>query len=72
MLHFRAKPLILKGFFRGWQTFFFVLAIIYNKKRGYKWILYTKDGKKKLGEFRTKKNALKRERQIIYFKNLKK
>tara|TARA_Y100000034_G_C6701699_1_gene309480 strand:- start:110 stop:244 length:135 start_codon:yes stop_codon:yes gene_type:complete len=42
------------------------------KKRGYKWILYTKDGKKRLGEFRTKKDALKRERQIIYFKNLKK
>jgi len=41
------------------------------KKEGYKWVLYTKDGKKVLGEFRTKKAALKRERQIIYFKNLK-
>ncbi len=42
------------------------------KKKGYKWILYTKDGKKALGTFRTKKDALKRERQIIYFKNLRK
>lgn len=40
------------------------------KKSGYKWILYTKERRKKLGEFRTKKAALKRERQIIYFKNL--
>ena len=42
------------------------------KKKKYKWILYTRDGKKILGKFRTKKDALKRERQIIYFKNLKK
>lgn len=41
------------------------------KKKGYKWILYTRDGKKKLGEFRTKKEALKRERQIIFFKSKK-
>ena len=41
------------------------------KKVGYQWILYTKDSKKILGKFRTKKDALKRERQIIYFKNLK-
>lgn len=42
------------------------------KKKGWKWILFSKDGKKILGEFRTKKDALKRERQIIYFKNLRK
>jgi len=41
------------------------------KKEGYKWVLYSKDEKKKLGEFKTKKEALKREKQIIYFKNLK-
>lgn len=40
------------------------------KKRGYQWVLYSKDMKKVLGKFRTKKAALKRERQIIYFKNL--
>jgi len=42
------------------------------KKKGYKWVLYTRDGKKILGSFKTKKEVLKRERQIIYFKNLKK
>ncbi|MBI4152417.1 hypothetical protein HY495_01790 [Candidatus Woesearchaeota archaeon] len=41
------------------------------KKEGYKWVLYTKDGKKVLGTFRTKTEAVKRERQIVYFKNLK-
>ena len=42
------------------------------KKKTNKWILYTRDGSRILGKFRTKKDALKRERQIIYFKNLKK
>lgn len=41
------------------------------KKKGYLWILYTKDGSRVLGKFRTKKEALHRERQIIYFKNMK-
>ncbi len=41
------------------------------KKQGYKYILYNKTGKKKLGEFRTKKDALKRERQIQLFKHKK-
>ncbi len=41
------------------------------KKKGYRWVLYTKDRKKVLGTFRTRKAALKRERQIVYFKNLK-
>ncbi|MEK6844514.1 MAG: hypothetical protein AABX83_03780 [Nanoarchaeota archaeon] len=40
-------------------------------KRKTKWVLLTKDKKKKLGEFTTKKAALKRERQIIFFKNMK-
>ncbi|MBI2663311.1 hypothetical protein HYX15_02145 [Candidatus Woesearchaeota archaeon] len=42
------------------------------KKEGYKWVLYSKDKNKKLGEFKTKKDALKREKQIQYFKHLKK
>ena len=41
------------------------------KKKGYKWILYNREGTKKLGEFKTRKAALTRERQIIYFKNIK-
>lgn len=41
------------------------------KKEGTKYILYSKDGKKKLGTFRTKKEAKERERQIKYFKNKK-
>ena len=38
-------------------------------KKGYKWILYSKDKKKILGTFRTKTEALKRERQIQFFKH---
>ncbi|MFY3740331.1 MAG: hypothetical protein HMLIMOIP_000768 [Candidatus Nitrosomirales archaeon] len=37
-------------------------------KRGSKWILYTRDRKRVLGKFGTKQEALKRERQIIFFK----
>lgn len=37
-------------------------------KRGKKYILYSRNRKKKLGEFRSRKAALKRERQIIFFK----
>ena len=33
---------------------------------------YWIDGKRKLGEFRTKKEAIKRERQIQFFKHMKK
>lgn len=40
-------------------------------KRKSRWVLLTKDRKKKLGEFRTYKAALKRERQIIFFKNMR-
>jgi len=41
------------------------------EKKGYKWILYSKDKSKILGEFKTKKEAVKRERQIQYFKHVK-
>ncbi|MBI2084219.1 MAG: hypothetical protein HYT70_01215 [Candidatus Aenigmarchaeota archaeon] len=40
-------------------------------KRGFRWLLYTKDRKRVLGKFRAKKDALKRERQIIFFKYAK-
>ena len=39
------------------------------KQEGSKWVLYTSDGKKKLGEYGTKEEALKRERQIQFFKH---
>lgn len=42
------------------------------KKVGGKWVLFTADGSKKLGEFKTKKEALQREREIEYFKKHKK
>lgn len=42
------------------------------KKRGYQWILYTKDVKRALGKFKSKKDAVKRERQIQFFKHAKK
>jgi hypothetical protein len=42
------------------------------KKEGNKYKLFSKDGKKVLGVFDTKKEALKRERQITYFKHLSK
>lgn len=40
-------------------------------KRRSRWILYTKDRKRVLGKFRTKKDALRRERQINFFKHLR-
>lgn len=39
------------------------------RKEGNKWVLYTSDGKRKLGTFGTKAEALKRERQIQFFKH---
>lgn len=42
------------------------------KKQGNKYILYTKNGDKKLGEFDSKKKAEEREREIEYFKHKKK
>jgi hypothetical protein len=33
------------------------------------WKLMSKDGTKKLGTFATKREAVKREKQIVYFKN---
>lgn len=41
------------------------------KKIGNIWYLYNSTGKKVLGKFKTKKEALERERQIMYFKNKK-
>ena len=41
------------------------------RHEGSKWVLYSKDGSKKLGEFDTKEDALERERQIQYFKHAK-
>lgn len=35
------------------------------------WILYTKDEKRVLGKFKTKAEAIKRERQIQFFKHAK-
>jgi len=40
------------------------------RHEGSKWVLYSKDGSKKLGEFDTKEDAMKRERQIQYFKHM--
>lgn len=39
--------------------------------RNNKWFLYTKDGKKLLGEFPTLRDAEHREKQIIFWKNVK-
>ena len=41
------------------------------RKEKDKYVLYSKDGSKKLGEFTTKKNAEKREKEMLYFKNKK-
>ena len=41
------------------------------KKVGDKYILYSSDGSKVLGEFDSEEAAKKREKQINYFKNLK-
>ncbi len=41
------------------------------KKVGKKFVLMSKDGKKRLGEFSSRKAAQKRERQIQFFKNKK-
>ena len=41
------------------------------KRSGSKYSLYSKAGKKKLGTFKTKKAAMKRERQIRYYKGKK-
>ena len=41
------------------------------RKRGSQYIILSKTGKKVLGKFKTKKDALKRLRQIEFFKHLK-
>ena len=42
------------------------------KKEKGRFVLYSKDGKKKLGTFKTRREALMREREILFFKGLKK
>lgn len=39
------------------------------KKEGSKYVLYSRDGSKKLGTYNTKEEALAREKQIQYFKH---
>lgn len=41
------------------------------KKEGEKYVLYSKDGSKKLGTFSSRLAAQARERQINYFKHKK-
>jgi hypothetical protein len=41
------------------------------RKVGEKWVLFSSDGKKELGKFDSKEAALKRERQIQFFKHQK-
>ena len=41
-------------------------------KQNNKYILKSKDGTKTLGSFKTKEEAIKREKQINFFKALKK
>jgi len=42
------------------------------RKQKNKWILYSADGTKILGKFDTYEQAIKRERQILFFKARKK
>lgn len=42
------------------------------RKVGDKYVLYSKDGKKKLGTYGSREAAKKREKQIQYFKHQKK
>lgn len=41
-------------------------------KKGSRWILKSRDKTKVLGIFKTRKEALERERQILYFKHQRK
>lgn len=41
------------------------------RKIGDKYVLFSKDGKKRLGEFPSKDKAKMREKQIQYFKYMK-
>lgn len=42
------------------------------KKVGSMWYLYNKTGTKVLGKFKTKKEAIQREQEILYFSQFKK
>jgi len=51
------------------------LDVLFNEmieKHGNEYVLYSHDKSKKLGEFPSRKKAIKRERQINYFKHLNK
>lgn len=41
------------------------------RHQGSRWVLYSEDGSKVLGKYPTKAAALKRERQILWFKHKK-
>lgn len=41
------------------------------KHEGNKWILYNRDGSKKLSEHASKEEAVKREKQVRFFRALK-
>ena len=40
-------------------------------KSNSKWTLFNKEGTKKLGEFKTKKEAQEREKQVLFYKSQK-
>lgn len=40
------------------------------KQEGSKWVLYSADGKKRLGSFPTQADAVAREKQVLMFKNM--
>jgi len=44
--------------------------MVLKKEKG-QWVLYSRKIHRKLGTFKTKKAAIKREKQIQYFKQLK-
>ena len=43
-------------------------AVAIIRHEGNKWVIYSHDGKKKLGEYTSKQAAVKRLRQIEWFK----
>lgn len=47
-----------------WYNIFMIIKLANNK-----WQLKSKDGKKNLGIFNTRKGAVVREAQVNYFKN---
>lgn len=39
------------------------------RREGDKWVLYTHNGDRRLGVFSSKAEALRREKEILFFKN---